>query len=453
MTKEISMSKKIADRLRDPLEDQGWQQMKVLLDREMPESKRRVIWWPLMGAAAAIALLFLGYHYISNNNEQPFLVENSRSDSRIPTEGDKTSHTDKVLDSESLSTSLSELEHIKTETASTPALTSGIKNQNRQTKHTIGNVRTSQQDESQYADPKLEAEKGNEVALVLDEPLQRFESEVHTNVDAQSSPESDFQRVTAIAGLTSSLNYIYPIQRNEWFVPLSIEQTVEVRRDPRIDFSLATGMLTDHSVSKPSFDLGGQIRLKPSGKIALGLGSFFWSINSDQTFSAVSVQTNALTDSKDFSLSAVQGASRADSASVPQAGFSYYSGQVNHLAYWRVPVFIQFFPTGKWQPYVGVSQNILLSDGSRGLLASSASNDFQSIGSGGANSSSSQPITDLVRMNNTAFLIGLTFQTHKHLAIDLSYAHSKLSYLNYQVSEGDFDEYHRFLRLSLAYRF
>ena len=63
------MSKKTAERFQDPLEDQGWQQMRILLDQEMPEKKRRFIWWPWLGATGTAALLlFSGYQLFFNQS-------------------------------------------------------------------------------------------------------------------------------------------------------------------------------------------------------------------------------------------------------------------------------------------------------------------------------------------------------------------------------------------------
>jgi hypothetical protein len=450
MTKEISMSRKIADRLHDPLEDQGWQQMKVLLDREMPESKRRLIWWPLTGAAATLALLFLGYQFIQSHKEQSLLADSTSADTSVLLEGGPTiSSLEPVLDAPASTADLAKSGNFDGASSAPLPLE---KKQDRKEKYsnTASVMPDNQQNKGQAADLPFKVNKENEVIDVPEDHLLAGESEVAGFDDSNSISKNELQELVAIESLGSSLKYSYPIQHNEWFEPLTIEHNIEVAKNSVVDFSLATGMLTDNTISKPSFDLGGQIRLKTSGKIAIGLGSFFWAISNNQTFSAVTPPTNSLTAAKDFSLSADQGIQRADSASVPQAGFSYYTGQINNLAYWRVPVFIQFFPSGKWQPYIGASQNILLSDGSQGLLESNGSRDFATVGSG---ASTSQPITDLVRMSNTAFLIGLTFQTHRHFSIDLAYAHSKLSYLNYRVNEGDFYEYHRFLRFSLAYRF
>ena len=50
---------------RDPMEDKGWQQMKTLLDQEMPSRKRVVAWWYWAGAAAVVTMIaFVGYSQI-----------------------------------------------------------------------------------------------------------------------------------------------------------------------------------------------------------------------------------------------------------------------------------------------------------------------------------------------------------------------------------------------------
>ncbi|MBK8505093.1 MAG: hypothetical protein IPL46_24545 [Saprospiraceae bacterium] len=314
------MSKKIADRLRDPLEDQGWQQMKVLLNREMPESKRRMIWWPLMGAAATVVLLLLGYQYIFNNTEQTLLTGNSTSDS--PDLSDKAQtkgHPEVVLDSIPSNSDFAESTTFKSSNASTSHQPAIKKNQNQKEKSSSINhgMLANHRDKRQDNNPEYEDKKGVEGVTVLENPSPFIEPEINDYVDPQGRIETESRSLSPIASSLSSLKYIYPIHRNEWFEPMTIEHIIDAPRDPLVDFSLATGMLTDNSVSKPSFDLGGQIRLKPSGKIAIGLGSFFWSINSNQTFSAVSSPTNSFNDSKDFSLSADQGIQRADSVSVP----------------------------------------------------------------------------------------------------------------------------------------
>lgn len=458
------MSKKTVDQFRDPLEDRGWQQMRVLLDQEMPEKKRRFIWWPLAGAAAVIVLLS-GFLLLSNNQQnKDILSSQTNSLNTGNTQEDKTSLLDDLTKNDVPGPEQNSSVSLEIQKSSE---NSSVVSKNRTSVNTFAESISSNTIKEATGKIRVDPEKITEVTGKIssanDESDQLITEDVLTGhlIQTDADGEANAQYIRArqseilmpLNEKFSLLTYLYGLNTDEIFNSgqIAVDPPVQIKRKSRFDLSLSSALISDAGLNKISYDVGAQLRYRPLKKVAIALGAYFWKIRSEQTFTATTKVANpgvGFQDQNDALLVAIP-EMEADSIGRLQAGNVTYVRTIKKLSYLKVPLVLHFFPNQKWQPYIGVNYMFLLSDGRNGLLENNTQYDFASNGAG----SNSIYVSELVRGMNRGFLIGIGYQSGNHLAFDLSYTHSGKSYLNYPVTKGTFNEYHRFIRFGLNYRF
>ncbi len=449
------MSKKIVDRLRDPWEDRGWQQMRVLLDQEMPRRKKGVIWWPWIGVAASLGafVLWLQFTPFSSTTTSNSKQELTSTDRGLEQEIADREENVEALTDHSGATALSGSGKSSPQVEMSAKLTDEMPGKN-DVRTPAGKAdRERIHEETFYVKEHMSVnqilipDRGAKAEESILSEISEKKAEIATIGDRTMAKEiGNFNPLT---GKDPYLSYIYPVDPIRQSVYLFDEPKIEREKRQLFDAALNVGLFTENTFSAVSFDLGSTLRYKPTRQIAVGVGAYYWSVQANQSFtSSVNQPSTSLDDNKNFTVSvADQEQFLPDSLNAPGQGTTNYFASINQLSYLRLPVFIQLFPGKIWQPYLGLNQMVLLSEGQGGLLSSRASND-QFIGN-----QSSRRIDDLVRRSNTSFLIGLAWQPARHLSLDFSVSSAGKSYLNYEVSEGEYAEYHNFWRIAFAYRF
>jgi len=466
------MSGKTAERFQDPLEEQGWQQMKVLLDQEMPEKKRRLIWWPWLGAtAAATIILFLGYQLFS---DQPGANVNENQKLTL-VEGKNEPVAEESQDQQDEEITMAANSEMKNATISTEKENAGSnttqKNDDSMLKDAKSQVDNNVKFEKSEAIPSRNSEEGELPNSIVESDPKSGANARSPRANTPSQPDiadenslletkivdeqinADRPKIsqTVINVPQFIIEHIYVINHHILDLGENVSPTISTDKRPNWDVSLATAITSDLNVDNPGFDLGAQLRFKPLKTLAIGTGAYFWSIRSDQTFTSYSYTDPntpiSTRDDQDGALVAIPERQNLDSMDQMQPGSVSYIQTIKNLRYLRIPIFIQFFPEHAWQPYVGINHMVLLSDGRNGLLESSANADLAT------NGNKIEPFTDLVRRSNTGIVLGVGYRSGRHFGFDLSYTFAGKSYLNYEISEGKYTEHHRFLRVGLDYQF
>ncbi|MCB0665906.1 MAG: hypothetical protein KDC80_08805 [Saprospiraceae bacterium] len=455
------MSKGTADRFRDPLEDQGWQQMKKLLDREMPERKKRIIWWPWLGVASVLLILVVTF---ANRLDQPEMnqdiVTGTGSD-LVPSTDDQKLAEPATLpgDEEISSTSGADRDVIKKRNALGTEVTS-IRS---------GKIDSDQKPETQTngsasGDEIEEVENNPDRTVsmsILPEPQESgkpggLQDDIPTGTDTElisAGKIVEQRKFDPLFSLGQSQNYLghrYAISSEISQMDLS-GSPIQRKKQSGFDFGFAGALLMERSFKKPSIDLGIDFRYKPVKYLAIGTGLYFWQIRSNQTFTATDNASgllgafqNALGDA----LVAIPEMQNQDTLDRQQPGNTTYIQTIKSISYLRIPIYLELCLHDKWQPYVGMDQIILLSDGRNGLLENKTQLDLAIT-----NGSNVSSFSELVRPSNGAVFFGLKYRAANHWLVDLSYHHGRKSYLNYAIARGDYFEYHRFFRLGMQYRF
>jgi hypothetical protein len=430
------MSKGIVDQPRDPLEDLGWQRMRVLLDQEMPEKRKRAVWWPWIGMAATLGAFVLWHHFTSVS-----LPETSKPLQELTTTG--SAGQEAIASAQPLQEE-NDGDRLLATTDS-PVVTDSRRSEDggnleagdRIRQNPAGEVTGARNNAGKFGKEMPVDIADPPAGMVTPSELSGWSDQITTPANRES-----FEVFPSLPDrILSTLDHKYPAESTSSKVSSSDDFKIESEPMSRIDVAVNLGMLTAGSEPGFSYDLGGNIRYKPSRKVALGLGANIWSVGANQDFTATAPPTSAIADNRNLTLAA---ADQADAPGTPVAGVNTYSGSVDHLSYLRIPLYVQLFPESRWQPYVGLNQVILLAEGSGGIFTRE-SHDF-SISQG-------RPIDDLVRKSNTSWMAGISWSPTGQLKVDLSMARAGKSYLNYEVSQGTYAEYHNFWRLALAYRF
>lgn len=453
------MSKRTAERFQDPLEDRGWQQMKQLLDREMPEKKRRAMWWPWFGVTA-VFLIFLITYAVSHT----FKTDSQEKD-QVQSEGTQLSETP-VLPGEVANKTKTEADRSLNENLNPSSLkdtrseTPGSKEK--------GNTELSVFiAESKRLEPPAtdDFEATRKIPAIIENEITSGENQMDTDpasgfdqsgrdaVVVQNEKKESLQNTYDLAFLDKTafvLDYRYALGIPEQVLAQESGDQIQAGKKAKVDLELSTAVLTESSFKKPSFDIGLDLSYRPFRNVAVGAGFYYWTIRSDQTFTATNNSSGFLGAAQnDFgdALVAIPEMQDKDTMDRQQPGNITYYQTIRNISYLRIPLFIRLFPESPWQPYAGIDQLFLLSDGRNGLLENQRSLDAVT------NGATIVSFSELVRRSNTAFLFGLRYQPGNHWSVDLSYHHAGKSYLNYSVSQGAFYEYHRFFRLALGYRF
>ncbi|MDH3246124.1 MAG: hypothetical protein OEM26_15995 [Saprospiraceae bacterium] len=458
----------------DPgLVDKGWDEMRKILDKEMPQRKKRYLFWLPMLAGVMMIIATLFYLY------QP--------DDSIPVEADKS--TIQLIPAEQIPVQQDpaikaaplEEDEVKWDRAS---LNKGSMEEQSGSGTFVPGNSTSSPDvavaepsptpssskslkpEIQYAENKaieggvlLESEMGptedsdskkEEVTVNIDDDALALEDQQQ----AQNEPSRlvNQQLINPISQFRAkelSPAWTYPIESH--LLAAQADETIEKQRSGmHLSFGVSAGLISDHSLSDFSWTSGAEVSLEINRILALSTGLHYWQIKSDRFFLSESV-SNFADEAKDFTLqdpSQMADIERMGGTNVSAGSADQrLAGQTGRLRYLRVPLTIQFFPDAVWQPHIGISSLFL-------LTASSMNQEFalSAVDQINANLQIST-VSNFVRKRNLVYELGLSFQPVKNLMFDLTYGLENKSYLNYSVSGSGFSELHRYWRLSGSYRF
>ena len=459
------MSNKSEAHSRDPMEDRGWQQMKVLLDQEMPEKKRRMLWWYWAGAAAVFILgALLANTLLLRPASKIELVNPMVSQERemqgndlgqhekINTEGQVELNGKNQGGTSKITSAKKDLDFSKKMKSKAQIVNKGAETnkthspeQNQVVSKPINELERKSKPSNIEADSEiLNNEKS--VAPTSIKPYNLPPETLAKNLEAGSNDGlRDPINISPLAEIIFDVPFqgvpAIDIDQSEIVLSSNDVNSIAIGKG-KIDLALEVGVLSEPKLDKWSYDLGVQIRYSPIAKIALATGAYFWQINAQQEFTSRQPDLG-------FSAYSLNADNRAPEAmDTLSAVFEPTSlAMVDKLSYLRIPIFLHLFPNGMWQPRVGISQLFLISDGPlianqerTNDLASSPNSDFRMV-------------DDFVRKTNFSYEIGLTYQPGSHLYFDLSYRHGKRSYLNYSVTEGVFYRLEHQLRFATGYRF
>ncbi len=428
--------------------------MRVLLDQEMPNRKKRVLWWPWIGVAASLGAFVLWFQFTPFNSTTTSNSMQELSSTDLAPEPEITYREETV---ETLTEDIEATATAGTGKSSAQAEKSGKLIGEMPSKDIIRTPAGENDGEPIDREKDYATEHKSLIQIPVPDPgineketmpLEIAEDKAQIATIEERSMAIENGNFSPLTGKDHYVSYIYPVQPINHTLYSFDEPKIQREKRQLFDAALNVGLFTENTFSELSFDLGSTLRYKPNRQIAVGVGAYYWSVQANQSFTSSVNQSQSFNDDRNFTVSvADQEQFLSDSLNSPSLGTTSYFASINRLSYLRLPVFIQLFPGKTWQPYLGLNQIILLSEGHSGLLSSRASND-QFIGN-----QASRRIDDIVRTSNTSFLVGLACQPARHLSLDFSVSRAGKSYLNYEVSEGEYAEYHNFWRIAFAYRF
>lgn len=427
--------------------------MRVLLDQEMPIRKKRIIWLPWIGVAASLAAFVLWFQFspFSSTSTSNSMQELSSTDTAPEKEITHREETETLTDDRGVTAvsgsgkSSLPAEKIGKVTGEMPGKDVARTPAGEAAGDRI-DKETDYMEEHKSVNQIPIPDRGSKAEESIQSEILEKKAQIATIGDRTVAIETG--NFNPLTGKDPYISYIYPVDPINHSLYSFDEPKIQREKRQLFDAALNVGLFTENTFSELSFDLGSTLRYKPTRQIAVGVGAYYWSVQANQSFTSSVNQSQSFNDDRNFIVSvADQERFIPDSLNSPSLGTTSYFASINQLSYLRLPVFVQLFPGKTWQPYLGLNQIILLSEGQGGLLSSRASND-QFIGN-----QSSRRIDDLVRTSNTSLLFGLAWQPARHLSLDLSVSRAGKSYLNYEVSEGEYAEYHSFWRIAFGYRF
>ncbi len=486
------MSKESIDRDQyGSLVDQGWLQMQVILDKEMPvKRKRRVFWWPLAAAGLVLILIAGGYSLglfspKSPASDQPLAL-------RIPAdEGPKQG--------EGVTTDAMARDTDQTGSPSTEAATGNATDQSTQRDANPRLLDTERSDlakEVAVADARTVTSRGSESKIeggdqvaeahrsIADHPaIEEAAVAREGSIEALGTEDAQAAGVEAVATDTKEdqpHEVLTPEVRSQTANPV-VERlgigrsalalaslpvpsggalgfqyglplvphpptpsvpSIEVRPASRkFVFAVSAGAVVDSRLQELSWEAGADLRYPIASWMSIGTGLHFWQVRDRNTFVQEDVATVGLREPARIDVHDMF-------SGVVDPSQVLYVGGTERLRYARVPLTLTFLPDRRWQPSIGVSQLWLLENAVNelDLAAQLSGNQMPTV-------MPSRRLSDgLVHKKNTLLELGITYQALDHLSANLTYAHGLRSYLTV-AHPSDIARLHRQIRLSVQYQF
>ena len=436
------------------LEDRGWSEMRVILDRELPEKKRRFVWLPWMGAVAAVILVILLMRPFESGEvpiERTIPPENTGAGVDKPAGvamGQSNSSDDKKQEVLIADNNAALLQRIESGTDAISEEQNSFVNVEE-----AGSILSETGEaEKVIAPDNFEGRNvdGKDVGM----PLNGFDLEKDNDavdmVDDSTWPDEQGKtragRLRWIPIDTRNL-FVEDRARDITVVFLGNEDgeadKLEVKQHKRFNFSVSMGMLSVPKFDKLSWDAGAGLDFNLSKDVTLGTGLYFWKIKGHQEFGQ---DPNTL---RFYGTNGPDAGNRLE-MDVDQPTIVDQSDVVSieSISYLRVPVVLRAFTSNRLTPYVGI-QWITLLEPSTGLNAES--NDFVATVSPGVSQGLAR--SDWLRKSNVAWNLGLGYTIFGNFHVDASYSQGLESYLNYDIDQGTYHKLHRFFRLGFGYRF
>ena len=446
------------DHWDEQLEDVGWARMHAILDKEMPQKKRRVFWMPWFGGiAASLVIAGLLLYFVSYNiHKVPKDMLALQEEESIETQsGGFTTGVDEGAgrDASVFGKQLDQLPSTDLTAAfsegSSPAQnrkdTNSARIINKDSGHPVNRMRNpSVSTASTPAGDITEIEESAEGSIVLPKVENAGEDFTKSKlIEKEQGPGSLI--------LLPSLEFAVDVEVRRDIKILTDtflnRGSVEIQRisKGRFDFALGASMTSDIPLMTLGWDGGLNFRYRFSPKIAIQTGLFFWNIRSQRSFYSTKEANNRLNmDPNAWFLN----------ASTRQSDSIQLIASTNHLNYIRIPVRFELLADHRFSPFIGFSRlwytNMI---GSANEQSLSFSQDVASPGNSGGFSSVNQIPRDLIRKSNWTIDVGFSYEITKHIVTDLTLSKGLKSYLNYNIQDKHFSQLHDHYRLTMYYRF
>jgi hypothetical protein len=435
------MCAKVVDQNGDHMEDRGWQQMKELLDLEMPvKMRRRLFWLPWAGGIAAVLLMAFLYRgaaeKLQPTDQGDVAAELSSEPPTVALKNEAPLNADPIPTNENalpLITQASKSKSQEVQAEKAPVLRGSPRN--------LKTDVLSQPAQPEHLDPALDGAVATDPTTEIDghtpaDPA----SDQHIISDPSKAENTPGDRKVPVLDRLALTNAYLS---KPWALdtkPLQWQRSdlgKMIQAESRNGWGLAAaaGLLAESSGHEWGYDIGARLHYRFANILVIETGAHYWSIKSAQTYTqqGTDMPWSPLNDAIDF-LGSTPGIGLGADPSISIA----YS---RSPAYLRWPLAIRFFPEGHWQPYAGIEQLFVI-----GTAKTEAAREST------INRNSYQIEEDFTRSKNFAWKVGFVYQPKGRFYLDLSYTHANDSHLRLDVIEGSHREIHRYFRLGLGYQ-
>ncbi len=439
------MLKKSSNEEQHHLEDRGWQAMRVLLDQEMPVKRKRrpIIWWPV-GIAAAI-MIAAGLFWINPDQGGKSMLEvaqhNKTGTDRESELSDPQRDANGNLKEAEIShleiTPKSPVEQHQKLTRSDLALAKNLGQSNPvDQEHHQPFVK----DQRQESDSQLGNQASDQIETVKNGDSYTGEP----SEEVEILPTKKKHHWSSIAMLSFRDVYVstepYPLSLLSTAIADEGNVNIQNPRRRTWDALVGGGLLADRNFNHLSWDVSTTLRFKLLKRWAVGLGVAFWEVRKQHQVyydPSVSNQFNIYGDRS--SLDQQSEPERFDSSQGFVSSSSRFNLDVG--SYLRVPIFAQYNPDGRWQPYVGITPIFFI-----------RTQKLEPVITQGSTGQLQSP-PDLVRKQNLSVDVGIAYVVTGHFRLQLSYLYGFRTHLTGEFSSGSFSNLHRTFRLAAEYEF
>lgn len=452
------MSKGTSDRYQEEhLEDIGWARMKSILDKEMPEKRRRFLWLPLYGGiAASIAIIGLAAYMLMStvNDSTKQLTAMHPTDDQVASErqpSEESFYSEKETVAANADSKPPVGQDVETSTP-TVQQESGEEHLQESSNNIIGLATaresrvSSPEDIATASTPDVDHREGESMdsKLVTDDVS---EEETRGDNSTDSKLIDREQRTATYVALLPHLSSLLATdektsiriyQDSLWS---STSEAVKVK-NRRFTIEIGASAISDLPLRTFSWDGGLNLRYRFSGKIGISTGLFFWRMNSSRSFYTNQYAANVQSDRANFDWFVDLNNRQADTVQL--------AGRTDKLHYIRLPIRVLLFPENRLSPSIGVSR-IWYVEGLQSSEEQFSADFSQGFPTTGGSIAAVAP--EIVRRNNWTVDLGVTYKITDHLLTDFSISRGLKSYVNYDVQGIDFSELHNHYRLSMFYRF
>lgn len=447
------MSKGTSDHYQDKhLEDIGWARMKSILDKEMPQKKRRFLWLPLYGGiAASFAIVGLATYLLigTGNGSANQMTAMQQTEVQVEPDGQANRHLSgqeepAFTNTEFESPAVEEIDVLaKTGDKKLPEVSSPIAS----AQTTTDNARVDVQKEIATAStPGVDHRQGESMDSRVgsrDLPEEETRGDHITDsklIDRERRTET---HIALLPHLSSIISYDdeFSIRIYRDTFRSEVSDVVEFK-NRKFSVEVGASALADLPLRTFSWDGGLNLRYRFSRKIGISTGLFFWRLHSSRSFytNQYSSNNSSVRENSDWFVD----------LSNRQADTLQLAGSTDKLNYMRVPIKVQFFPENRLSPSVGVSR-IWHVGGLQSMEDQFLADFSQGFPTMGGSLSIASP--EIVRKNNWTVDLGVTWKITDHFLTDFSISRGLKSYVNYDIQGSDFSELHNHYRLSMFYRF
>ncbi len=476
---------------KHPLEDEGWKQMQVLLDRELPVQRRRRggIWPLVLGGALLLgtAVWLIGGSLMSQGqgqkpitdiqdeqpaepadrlpdplteahaNEQDVTSVDLAGQDPVRSESADNIESETATSSFSIRARSSSSQRTEQDASGEPALDDRTTTKTELSPVPVSNDRQEHPGQETFGPEGAESVQEREPVdaipgEVLSTPVKEIQPVETERASANSVPEKPNAELSVFnpLSLRSVLIPPHPYLLTST-IPNSRATTtkIEPEQQKQVDLTFGIGAVVDEKWSVFSLDAGTEVGWKFTQNLRLALGAYYWRVNARRDYFYSVPQGNTFSPDQDQLVLSGNPDDPAFEASMDDPGRVTNNLSLVHevsterIHYLRVPLYLQINQQRRWQPHLGLNAVFLIREDK---IETEALRNQQAVPNLG------DPQKDLVRPFSLAIDLGLSIQCTKHLKMMGSYSHGLQSHLNYEVVAPDFSNLMRFWRLGLTYR-